>query len=197
MTGSPTYLVVPMVSFCDIPVQLSREHRRAYGRYAIGLSKDWGRAKGLTPLLYLSEGSPLTIALSKQHRAITKSTLDFKDFGEVWPLLPYLKPVFGAFPDACTSGRDYTGIKHFDQEMEWRFVPQNHLKDIFSTRLYDWDARDRSKLLNVKTETTKLTFDISDIERIVVPTPRQKRELSTMYSALRRKIKTWKDIPLI
>jgi len=44
-----------MVCFCDIPIQLSVQHQKAYGSYVIGVSKDWGKKVGLTPLLYIYE----------------------------------------------------------------------------------------------------------------------------------------------
>lgn len=188
--------MVPMVSFCDIPIQASREHRQAYGRYVVGLSKAWGNANGLTPLLYLSESSPLTKSLTKHGRAITKTKLSVKDFGDVWDLLPYFKPVLGAFPDGCVGGRDYTGIKEFDQEMEWRYVPPANIGDIFSTALYEASTRDRIAPLNAKTEAAKLKFSTSDVERVVVSTPRQKRELARLHPELRAKIRTWKEVPL-
>lgn len=53
-------LYVAMVSFCDIPIPLSRTHAKVYGRYAVGLSKRWAEdVVGLNPLLYMASQSQL------------------------------------------------------------------------------------------------------------------------------------------
>lgn len=50
----------PMVSFCDIPLMQTGDHRRKYGMYAIGLTKEWGIRKGLNPVLYIENSSYLS-----------------------------------------------------------------------------------------------------------------------------------------
>ena len=51
---------IAMISFCDIPVRLSHQHSKIYGRYAIGLSKQWAEdVIGLNPVLYMSSKSQL------------------------------------------------------------------------------------------------------------------------------------------
>ena len=34
------FVALPMISFCDIPIELCEEHRSKYGDYAIGINKD-------------------------------------------------------------------------------------------------------------------------------------------------------------
>ena len=51
---------IAMISFCDIPVRLSHQHVKIYGRYAIGLSKQWAEdVIELNPVLYMSSKSQL------------------------------------------------------------------------------------------------------------------------------------------
>lgn len=47
------FIGVPMVCFCDIPINLIEEHTNQYGRYGIGLSKEWGIRNGLNPVQYI------------------------------------------------------------------------------------------------------------------------------------------------
>ena len=35
------FIAIPMVSFCDIPLECCEEHRGKYGSYAIGINKKW------------------------------------------------------------------------------------------------------------------------------------------------------------
>ena len=43
---------IPMVCFCDVPLSQSKTHRKTYGNYGIGLSKEWGKNNKISPVLY-------------------------------------------------------------------------------------------------------------------------------------------------
>ncbi len=48
---------IPMVCFCDLPISNAKNHIENYGKYAIGLSKEWGEVNGLNPVMYISRNS--------------------------------------------------------------------------------------------------------------------------------------------
>lgn len=43
---------LPMVSFCDIPITRANDFRK-YGKYAIGMERNWGISKGINPITYI------------------------------------------------------------------------------------------------------------------------------------------------
>ena len=52
---SPTYTA--MVCFCDIPLEHISNYTSMYGKYGIGLRKDWGIERGVNPVMYFNNES--------------------------------------------------------------------------------------------------------------------------------------------
>ena len=44
---------LPMVSLCDIPITRANDFRK-YGKYAIGMERNWGTSKGINPITYIA-----------------------------------------------------------------------------------------------------------------------------------------------
>jgi hypothetical protein len=108
-----------MVCFCDIPLSQIANHVNTYGRYGIGMKKDWGVLNRLNPVVYLSEYSHLDFKvrnLLDQHAPM----LDVVN-GTIEYLRGYVKPVKGSFAKQGRQFHDY----HFYDEKEWRFIA-NH-----------------------------------------------------------------------
>ena len=55
---------LPMVCFCDIPLSQLVNHIRIYGRYGLGMSKEWGIRERLNPVIYFNKNSHLAKLLS-------------------------------------------------------------------------------------------------------------------------------------
>ncbi|WEK17963.1 MAG: abortive infection system antitoxin AbiGi family protein [Candidatus Pedobacter colombiensis] len=66
---------VPKISFCDIP-EGTLDIYKNYGGYAIGLSKEWAKSKGLNPVLYVESHSLLAKSLIDAYNG-NRRALDF------------------------------------------------------------------------------------------------------------------------
>jgi hypothetical protein len=168
-THISTEIAVPMVCFCDIPLDLVSEHTNEYGKYAIGLTKEWG-LNNLNPVFYLNSHSiPL-----KYLNAIQKKLMLDKSLTDTEQLYRFeLLQNFFAFI------KPYSGIsnktnqkKEFYREREWRWIPEISIADekegIALRLLKDDEGKKENKNQLLKSKY-KLKFTINDITYIVVP----------------------------
>jgi hypothetical protein len=51
---------VPMVSFSDLRLSELKDNIGTYGKFGIGLTKDWAISNGLNPVMYASQNSLFT-----------------------------------------------------------------------------------------------------------------------------------------
>jgi hypothetical protein len=69
------FIAIPIVSFCDIPIECCEEHREKYGSYAIGLNKQWMMdtyKELLSPVHYVIHNAPVRGAW-KHHEKYVKA----------------------------------------------------------------------------------------------------------------------------
>lgn len=137
---------IPMVSFCDIPLSHIKDHASKYGKYAIGLSKSWGRKVGLNPVLYVErdsnlakniEGAIFKNIVEDKHcnflaqytykeedgKIIIKEIKDEKRNSGVessLALLSFMKNTKGSL---IRKGKEKEENYKFYDEREWRYVP--------------------------------------------------------------------------
>ncbi|WP_414709922.1 abortive infection system antitoxin AbiGi family protein [Puia sp.] len=64
----------PMISFCDIPLSLAKNHINKYGSFAVGLTKDWGIRNKLNPVIYLETKSYLSHEIQSNLDHLAKMT---------------------------------------------------------------------------------------------------------------------------
>jgi hypothetical protein len=114
----------PMVSFSDFPIS-ELKFRHSYGRYGIGLSKNWARTNKLNPVLYVEKKSQLISDYFKQFSSIKKSIgkIDtYNAWGEtIIHLLSFMKNYEGNLKIERLNINE--NKYRFSDEREWRFVP--------------------------------------------------------------------------
>lgn len=143
-------IAIPMVCFCDIPLSSIRNHISVYGRYAIGLSKEWGKRKRISPVMYALSNSISATVIKKSLYAIEKcihksnahlDALYSKDPNYkqdrkdklIDALASELARVDSGLMDIMAftknykgtffrNGRKYINVCFYD-EREWRYVP--------------------------------------------------------------------------
>lgn len=118
-------LWVPMVSFCDYKLSEIGHHVLNYGSYGLGMAKDWGVAKGLNPVLYVSAQSPIgprlksvlnKVAVAKQ-AGDPNSALGIVDI-EVANMFAWTKNYQGTLVRKGKRTQDF----RFADDKEWRYV---------------------------------------------------------------------------
>lgn len=162
---------VPMVCFTDIPLNLSSEHRAAYGCYGIGLSKEWAKRSKISPVFYMIKGSGSWEIYNHMQAVIKEMILHKSNHSpqevkdkvviSLIELAGYIKPY-------SEDGRE----KPFYDEREWRYVPP--LSDIpyHCNRLLPemLDNNTEQEKLNRKMEEKyALKFSEADVEKIIIP----------------------------
>ncbi len=170
---------VPLVSFCDLKLlQIlnthDSKHTHHFGKCGIGLSKQWGIEKRVSPVLYVHHNSVASRAISEvmhEVRKIYKRREEPKLAEAVLEQIKFLKAYEGYWQK---GSRKRSKIKYYD-EREWRYVPrENDFPAIAANAeraLFIDDSNERLK-------EHSLTFETEDVKFIVLENDEQKAKLS-------------------
>lgn len=176
---------IPMICFCDIPLNLVQQHTSVYGQYAIGLKKQWGEQQAICPVLYLPNGSETKLILenlvrniSKNNQKIREIRTSLKDFKQeltmnevinlydlLIDLIMYVKPYIGSFERKSIGFKD-PNYKFYD-EREWRYKPSKLLS--FKTFLTKEEYSSFENDIERNKGLDKISFKKDDITDIIVP----------------------------
>lgn len=166
--GRRTSWVIPMVSFCDIPLSEVKEHISKYGHYGIGMTKEWAIRQGLNPVLYMAQNS----MLSESYRKAWNDALNTSGDEDVWneaernlcDVLRYIKNYEG---DLVRKGAKISNYR-FSDEREWRYAPP-HSDDYEFLVAHPWYEHGSNKSdTDNKLLSLRLKFEPSDIKYIII-----------------------------
>jgi hypothetical protein len=104
------------ICFCDIPLNLVRNHREQFGSYVFGLKKEWGLKSGITPIRYIHYDTP--DINNDAYRKLKDSYMMFQQHRNV-PFYFYLRFL-----------KDMKDIKEIPSEEEISNLPPFALKAI-------------------------------------------------------------------
>jgi len=157
--------LVPMVSFCDIPLSQVKSHIESYGKYGIGLTKDWGMKNRLNPVLYMAAGSNLSHDYERAFSSfITSDDSPWtRDEQSLANMLRYMKNYEGDLVRTAGQIDNY----RFSDEREWRYVPPVETACDMLVLHDDSDANFRINL-DEKLKNLRLNFEPNDIKYIII-----------------------------
>lgn len=170
-----------MTCFCDIPLSRISNHVDAYGRFGIGMKREWAKRNRLQPITYCPSGSASDTALRRVF-SLLKSQGDPVAKEAVWNLSRMYKVDFGPMFDR----KGHLKNKDFTQESEWRYVPHTESYFMGKNKHRTPDQLSDDEILTLLSERDKhgskynnpevnsrLTFCVSDIAYIFVSTESQ------------------------
>ena len=167
---------VPMVSFCDLRISELNVHMSKYGKYGIGLTKEWANRKGLNPVMYVNKHCPFTNDFIKaidgiyRHLNLIEDENEFQklniDYMNVLNVYRYLKNYEG---ELIRSDAEIDPNYRFADEREWRFVPPLGSSGFFPflpisrVRTKRLKAEENNRISNIRLE-----FEPDDIKYLII-----------------------------
>lgn len=121
-------MAYPVVCFCDIPISRHKEHKTKFGKYGIGLKKNWGIKNHLTPVIYSHINSITSSSLKILFELAISlkpklSDEEFRKFNNsISTLMMHYKSYEGFQYNKENNVFSKKPTKFYD-EREWRYIP--------------------------------------------------------------------------
>lgn len=189
-------VALPMVCFCDIPLSQIRNHILKYGSpagggYGIGLKKEWGINRKITPVFYVHENSPALLmqGVFKNSVSSTQTLVEQDSFQKLTDkeqllaisnneaalrtekvvefIRMYHKPYKGRMWDKDKQA--FEKKADFYEEREWRYIPNIDTSEIKKVLTHNEYLDSNIKIANEKKlKEYKLSFEPNNIKYIIV-----------------------------
>jgi len=168
-------MAIPMVSFCDLRLSELNSHMDKYGRYGIGLTKEWSHRQGLNPVAYINRDSELADSVIKGIEEVLNIVIEHPTHDEdhgwtymnVMNIQRFLKNYEGPLErNGVVKYENY----RFADEKEWRHVlPLSFAREIWPyAEMKDADSPEKKRALNEAIKNEILRFVALDVKYIVV-----------------------------
>jgi len=185
---------VPMVSFCDLKLSELKFFLK-YGKFGIGLTKDWANRNGLTPVMYINRHADLMDKLIAgirdiyEHLGVVDNPEQFNALNtaylNVMNTYRYIKNYEG---ELWRKGKLKDKNYRFADEREWRYVPNLDTEGVLPFVGIDKIKTSQQKSgYNAKVAHIRLSFQPDDIKYLVVEKDADISELiTTLHRAKNR-----------
>ncbi len=180
-------IAFPMTCFCDINLTKLNLHAKKYGKFGIGIKKEWAyKHIDIEPIHYIN---PTSSEMNDFREAFLEALSDNdknleKVSNYLLTSLLYMKPILGLM-DNGESIKSYC----FHDEREWRYIPHIDEKDM-NLILRDKYLTDTYKsIANEALRLNKkywLKFSPEDINYIIVENDKEAIELAEYIYALKK-----------
>ena len=188
---------IPMVCFCDIPLEMSKEHRLRYKNFGITMTESWKLKNKLNPVTYYQFDSHLANVTCEPMNTSNyfnelindyyKSDKRIHILATIAEKLRYQQYFIKQYENKEDIYINYAGkVRKFEKrrfydEREWRYIPfqaeQN--EDLFIT-IEDFDNETTLNKANNRMENYRLSFEFDDISFLIVETEEEERELNQL-----------------
>ena len=178
---------VPMVSFSDLRLSELKDNIGTYGKFGIGLTKDWAINNGLNPVMYASQSSLFTEnfmnGIEDFFRLLNKS-IDTSGryetaYNNTINTLRYIKNYKG---DLIRKGKDTVIDYVFANEREWRYVPPITEDILPFVPIEKIQTSQQKSAFNQKLGHLRLNFQPDDIKYLIVE---KDSDINTLINHLR------------
>jgi hypothetical protein len=164
---------VPMISFSDLRLSELKNNIGTYGKFGIGMRKQWAIDKGLNPVMYASAKSLFTENFFKgiEHFfELIKASDDLNGqsataYNNMLNTLRYIKNYKG---DLVRPGKETIPNYVFANEREWRFVPEHSERFLSFVPIDRIESSSQKSYYNQKVSDIKLHFTPDDIKYLIV-----------------------------
>ena len=164
---------VPMVSFSDLRLSELKNNIGTYGKFGIGLTKDWAINKGLNPVMYASQNSHFTQNFMEGIEAYFQLITESNDttgrfeiaYNNTLNTLRYIKNYRG---DLIRVGKKTIENYVFANEREWRYVPPISTNIRAFIPIKDIAKPEQKKIINSSINLMRLNFNPDDIKYLIV-----------------------------
>lgn len=172
---------IPMVCFCDIPISLAWSNSNRYGKYAIGLKKEWGIRNGCNPVQYVTNQKIINAMFYFRKKGIDNLNT-FKQNVLEEKIIKFMEELESQEARAYMLGfvKKYDGLYkgksecNYD-ENEWRYIIEDGADGInwmWEKGEYDLWRGAENKSKPKPTEKLKnqgLRFNLEDVNHIILP----------------------------